>query len=81
MRSKIEPMKQMAKMLRNKREMLLNWFRGNGALSLAVVEGFNNGLKLITRKSYSFRTQESYETKLYHNLGALSESVFTYRIF
>ena len=47
-RSKIEPMKQMAKTLRNKRELLLNWFRADGTLSSAVVERFN---KLITRKS------------------------------
>lgn len=81
MRSKIEPMKKMAKTLRNKRELLLNWFRADGALSSAVVEGFNNKLKLITRKSYGFRTQEAYETALYHNLGALPEPEFTHRFF
>ena len=56
MRSKIEPMKKMAKTLRKKRELLLNWFRAEGALSSGVVEGFNNKLKLITRKSYGFRS-------------------------
>jgi transposase len=81
MRSKIEPMKKMAKTLRNKRELLLNWFRADGALSSGVVEGFNNKLKLITRKSYGFRTQEAYEAALYHNLGALPEPVFTHRFF
>jgi transposase len=78
MRSKIDPMKKMAKTLRNKRELLLNWFRADGALSSGVVEGFNNKLKLITRKSYGFRTQEAYETALYHNLGALPEPEFTH---
>ena len=52
MRSKIEPMKKMARTLRNKRELPLNWFRADGSLSSGVVEGFNNKLKLITRKSY-----------------------------
>jgi transposase len=79
MRSKIEPMKKMARTLRNKRELLLNWFRAEGSLSSGVVEGFNNKLKLITRKSYGFRTQEAYETTLYHNLGALPEPEFTHR--
>ena len=79
MRSKIEPMKKMARTLRNKRELLLNWFRAEGTLSSGVVEGFNNKLKLITRKSYGFRTQEAYETTLYHNLGALPEPEFTHR--
>jgi len=79
MRSKIEPMKDVAKTLRNKRELLLNWFRAGGALSSGVVEGFNNKVKLTTRKSYGFRTQEAYENALYHNLGALPEPVFTHR--
>jgi transposase len=81
MRSKIDPMKKMAKTLRGKRELLLNWFRADGALSSGVVEGFNNKLKLITRKSYGFRTQQAYETALYHNLGALPEPEFTHRFF
>ena len=79
MRSKIQPMKDFAKTLRSKRELLLNWFRAGGSLSSGVVEGFNNKLKLITRKSYGFRTQEAYETTLYHNLGALPEPEFTHR--
>ena len=79
MRSKIQPMKDFAKTLRSKRELLLNWFRAGGSLSSGVVEGFNNKLKLITRKSYGFRTQEGYETALYHNLGALPEPEFTHR--
>jgi len=81
MRSQIEPMQKMAKTLRNKRELLLNWFRADGALSSGVVEGFNNKLKLITRKSYGFRTQNAYETALYHNLAALPEPDFTHRFF
>lgn len=81
MRSKIEPMKTMAKTLRNRRELLLNWFHADGTLSSGVVEGFNNKLKLITRKSYGFRTQKAYETALYHNLGALPEPEFTHRFF
>jgi transposase len=81
MRSKIEPMKDVAKMLRKKRELLLNWFRAEGSISSGVVEGFNNKLKLITRKSYGFRTQEAYETALYHNLGNLPEPEFTHKFF
>ncbi|MEZ6154109.1 MAG: ISL3 family transposase [Pirellulaceae bacterium] len=81
MRSKIEPMKSVAKTFRQKRELMLNWFRAEGQLSSGVVEGFNNKLKLITRKSYGFRTQEAYENALYHNLGALPEPTFTHRFF
>jgi transposase len=45
------------------------------------VEGFNNKLKLITRKSYGFRTQNAYETALYHNLASRPEPDFTHRFF
>ena len=81
MRSKIEPMKSVAKTLRGKRELLLNWFRADGELSSGVVEGFNNKVKLVTRKSYGFRTQKAYETALYHNLGKLPEPEFTHKFF
>jgi transposase len=78
MRSKIEPMKKVARALRDKRELILNWFRAEGTISAGIVEGFNNKLKLITRKSYGFRTQNAYEVALYHNLGALPEPEFTH---
>jgi transposase len=78
MRSKLEPMKKVARMLRSKRDLILNWFRAEGKISAGAVEGFNNKLKLITRKAYGFRTQEAYETALYHNLGALPEPKFTH---
>ncbi|HUG67391.1 MAG TPA: ISL3 family transposase [Pirellulaceae bacterium] len=81
MRSKLEPMKRVARTLRNHRELILNWFRAKGALSSGVVEGFNNKVKLTTRKSYGFRTYEAVETALYHNLGALPEPEFTHRFW
>ena len=81
MRSKLEPMKRIARTLRNHRELILNWFRAKGALSSGVVEGFNNKVKLTTRKSYGFRTYEAVETALYHNLGALPEPEFTHRFW
>lgn len=79
MRSKIEPMKKVARTFRDKRELILNWFRAEGTISAGVVEGFNNKLKLVTRKSYGFRTQNAYEIALYHNLGALPEPEFTHK--
>jgi transposase len=79
MRSRIEPMKKVARSLRDKRARILNWFRAGGTISAGVVEGFNNKLKLTTRKSYGFRTQQAYEIALYHNLGALPERKFTHR--
>jgi len=79
MRSRIEPMKKVARMLRSHRELLLNWFRARKTISSGVMEGFNNRLKLTTRKSYGFRTFRAVEIALYHTLGALPEPEWTHR--
>ena len=79
MRSKIEPMKKVARMLRSHRELLLNWFRAKKQISAGVVEGFNNKAKLTTRKAYGFRTFRATEVALYHTLGSLPEPETTHR--
>ena len=71
MRSRIEPMKTIARSLRSHRELLLNWFHARGLISAAAVEGLNNKLKVITRRAYGFRTFEATEIALYHALGDL----------
>jgi transposase len=81
MRSKLEPMKKVARMLRNHRALILNWFAARGELSSGVVEGMNNKVKLTTRKAYGFRTFEAVQLALYHNLAALPEPEFTHRFF
>ena len=79
MRSRLEPMKNVARMLRRRRELLLNWFRARGAISAAIVEGFNNKAKLTTRKAYGFRSYRCLEIALYHTLGHLPEPEATHR--
>ena len=79
MRSKIEPMKKVARMLRGHRTLLLNWFHAKGQLSSGVVEGFNTKVKLTSRKSFGFRTFHGAEIALYHALGALPEPKLTHR--
>ena len=79
LRSKIEPMKKMARTLRAHRPLLLNWFRAKGAVSAGTVEGFNNKAKLTLRKSYGFRTYTAMEIALYHALGSLPEPPVTHR--
>ena len=73
MRSKIEPMKKVARSLREHSDLILNWFRAKGSISSGTVEGLNNKAKLTTRRSYGFRTFEAAQTALYHTLGALPE--------
>jgi transposase len=79
MRSKIEPMKKVARTLRSHEGLILNWFRAKGAMSSGVVEGLNGKVKLTMRKSYGFRTSEAIELALYHSLGKLPEPTSTHR--
>ena len=78
MRSRLEPLKKVARSLRKHRELILNWFRAKGTISAGVVEGLNNKAKLTMRKSFGFRTPEAIETALFHNLGDLPEPEFTH---
>lgn len=79
MRSRIEPMKKVARSLRNHRPLILNWFRARKQISSAAVEGLNNKLKLVTRRAYGFRSFRVVEIALYHTLGALPEPQNTHR--
>ena len=79
MRSKIEPMKSVARSMRRHRSLILNWFRARGMISAGTVEGFNNKAKLTVRKSYGFRTYAAIEVALYHALGNLPEPQFTHK--
>jgi transposase len=55
-RSRLEPMKKVARMLRSHEELLLNWFEAKGVVSAGSVEGLNYNVKLTMRKSYGFQT-------------------------
>jgi transposase len=79
MRSRLEPMKKVARTLRNHQSLILNWFRARGAVSSGAVEGLNNKVKLVTRKSYGFRTAKVAKLALLHNLGHLPEPKRTHR--
>jgi len=81
MRSRIEPMKKIARSLRKHRELILNYFRAHKLLSSGVVEGLNNKAKVTMRKSYGFRTFRALELALYHSLGKLPEPDSTHDFF
>jgi len=78
MRSRLEPIKQVARMLRTQQALILNWFRAKGEVSSGAVEGLNNKIRVVTRRSYGFRTYEAMEIALYHNLGRLPEPESTH---
>jgi len=79
MRSRLKPMKKVAKMLRRHKELILNWFHAKGELSSGPVEGLNNKAKLAIKKAYGFRTLNCLQIALYHQLGKLEEPPVTHR--
>lgn len=78
MRSRLEPMKKVARMLRGHEPLLLNWFIAKGEVSSGAVEGLNNKIRVVTRRSYGFRTFDAMEIALYHTLGKLPEPESTH---
>src|SRR5713101_5248814 len=80
LRSRIEPMKKVARTLRSHEDLLMNWFKAKGEISSGAVEGLNNKIRVVTRRSYGFRTYDAMEIALYHTLGRLPEpQEFTHR--
>jgi transposase len=79
MRSRLEPMKKVARTIHTHQPLILNWFRPPGEVSAGAVEGLNNKVKLVTRKSYGFRTADVAKLALLHNLGHLPEPKRTHR--
>jgi transposase len=71
MRSRLEPMKKVAKTIRAHKQLILNWFEAKNVISLGAVEGQNNKAKVVIRKSYGFKTSEMLKISLYHKLGKL----------
>ena len=73
MRSRREPLKKVARSLRQHRELILNWYRAKKLYNCGIVEGLNLQVKLRFRKAFGFRTFPAMEVALYHQLGHLPE--------
>ena len=81
MYSRIEPLKKVARTIRQHKPIILNYFKANKKINQGVVEGMNNKVKLNIRKAYGFRTKKAAEVQLYHALGKLPKPTFTHRFF
>jgi transposase len=81
MRSRLEPMKKVAKTIRSHKTLLLNWFEAKNMISLGAVEGQNNKAKVVIRKSYGFKTSEMLKIALYHKLGKLPVPNIAHKYF
>jgi len=73
MRSRLEPMKKVARMLRAHEELLLNYFRAKRQYNSGVVEGLNNKARVSLAHSFGHRSSEILKLVLYHTLGKLPE--------
>jgi transposase len=71
MRSHIEPMKDIAKMLRRYQPLILNWFRTRKRFNSGIVEGLNLKWNLTVRKAFGFRTLNALQVASFHQLGDL----------
>jgi transposase len=81
LKTKLEPLKKVARTLQAHRALLLNWFVAEGRLSAGTVEGFNNKAKLTLRKAYGFKSPEIAQLALYHTLSHLPDPKFTHEFW
>ena len=79
LRSRLPPMCKVAKTLRAHAPLILNWFAWKKEFSSAAVEGLNNKARVVTRRSYGFRTFPVLKVALFHTLGKLPEPELTHR--
>ncbi len=70
-RSRLEPMKKVARMLRAHEELLLNHFHAKRQYHSGVVEGLNNKARVSLAHGYGHRSSEILKLVLYHSLGKL----------
>ena len=78
MYSKLEPIKKVARSVRNHRELILNWFKAKKEFNSGIVEGLNYKIKLTIRKAYGFRELKVAEIAMYHALAKLPEPELTH---
>jgi transposase len=67
--SRLEPFQNFARMIRKHKDGILAWTKlriSNGAL-----EGMNNKVKLVSHRSYGFRSGDRYIEAIYHNCANL----------
>ena len=79
LRSRLEPMRKVAKMLRSHEDLLLNYFRAKREYNSGVVEGLNNKARVELARSFGHRSFNILKLVLYHTLGSLPEPPSTHK--
>ncbi len=81
LRSRLAPLRNVARTLRAHETVILNWFEWKKVFSSAAVEGPNNKARVVTRRSYGFRRFAVLKVALFHTLGKLPEPELTHRFW
>jgi transposase len=79
MRSRLEPIKKVARMMRRHEDLLLNYFRAKRQYTSAMVEGLNHKARVSLARSFGHRSFEVLKLVLYHTLGELPEPPWKHR--
>lgn len=69
-RSRLEPMKQVARMLKTRLPKLLSWFEHR--ITNAMSEGFNSRIQTLKANARGFRNFENYRTRILFFCGKLA---------
>jgi transposase len=80
-RSRLAPLRKVAKSLTRHRRLLLNYFVAHKQFSNSITEGLNNKLKTTLKRAYGFRTDLARKVALYHTLAKLPEPTLTHSFF
>ena len=81
MRSRLEPMKEFARMIRSHRELILNWFKAKKEFNSGIVEGLNNKARTRIKMAYGYRNVQTFITALFHQMGNLPVAPDAHRFF
>lgn len=77
MRSRLNPIKAIARSLRQHRDLILNYFWAKKEISQAAVEALNGNAKLTIRSARGFRSYRAIRIALFHRLGRLPEPILS----
>jgi len=68
-RSRLEPVKKVARMLQRHLERILNFF--DHRLTNGPIEGLNNKIQGLIKKAFGYRNKERFKTDVLFHLGGL----------
>lgn len=81
LKSRIGPMMKVARTLRSHENLILNWIACRHEIMTGAVEGLNNKIRVVTKRSYGFRTFRVMELAMYHTLGRLPDPPSTHKFW